>query len=290
MSSWKGQSKGSPLGYRIFIWIIENLGLSTGYFFSRIVAAYYFLTASASKIALHDFYKQLGISDPSNRRKLIYQNFCKMGEVLIDKTALSKGIKNKLKYTEDGEDKIRKLLEEGRGVFLVGGHLGSWDIAAHFLEIGARVNVVMYQNEKEQIEEAIGEKKNAFNIIPLTDDIGFVIAINQAVKRNEIICFNVDRTITDNNNESVDFLGKQVSFPAGVYKLALKLKSPIAFISGVKTTKNNYHFTCKLLNSTKDSQLSDIVKQFTLYFEMITKKYPEQWFNHFNFWESNKIA
>ena len=292
MSAWKGQSKGSPLGYRIFIWILNTLGLSSAYVLSKIVARYYYFTAKESKNALHDFYSQLGYAVAKDRNRLIYKNFCLMAEVLIDKIAFSKGGKNNLEYTEDGEHNIADLLEQGKGVFLVGGHVGSWDMAAQFLDIGTTVNVVMYQNEKEQIEEAIGDRKNNFNIIPLTEDIGFVIAISQAIKRNEIICFNVDRTLTDSNTTSLDFLGRTASFPTGVYKLAHKLKSPVAFISGVKTSKSNYHFTCKPLGSVSDNEQSvnELATQFKDCFEQITKQYPEQWFNHFKFWENNKLA
>ncbi len=292
MSSWRGQSKGSPLGYRIFIWILNNFGLSIGYGLSKIVARYYYFTAKGSKNVLHDFYRQLGYSSREERGHLIYKNFCMMAEILIDKIAFSKGIKNSLSYTEDGEPLISELLQKERGVFLVGGHVGSWDMAAQFLDIGTPVNVVMYQNEKEQIERAIGDKKNNFNIIPLTEDLSFIIAISQAVKRNEIICFNVDRTMTDNNTISLDFLGRTASFPTGVYKLALKLKSPIAFISGVKTSKNNYHFTCKPLNqgAIPASSIGALANQFKEHFEQLTKQHPKQWFNHFDFWKSNKLA
>ncbi len=291
MSSWAGQSKGTPLGYRIFIWVLNNLGLASGYFLSKFIARYFYFTATESKKALHDFYSQLGFSSVPKRNKFIYKNFCMMAEVLIDKIAFSKGIKNKLAYTEEGEEKIIQLLAQGRGVFLVGGHVGSWDVAAQFLKIGAPVNVVMYQNEKEKIEAAIGEKKNNFNIIPLSQDLSFIIAISQAVKRNEIICFNVDRTMTDANSTELDFLGRTATFPTGVYKLALKLKSPVAFISGVKTSETNYHFNCQPLTNNNINQTpDDMANQFKIYFEQLAKSYPEQWFNHFNFWENNKLS
>ena len=55
MTAWKGQSKGSPLGYKIFIWILNNLGLSVGYFFSKIVGGYFYFSSMAFKKVLNDF-------------------------------------------------------------------------------------------------------------------------------------------------------------------------------------------------------------------------------------------
>lgn len=42
MSSWHGKSKGTPLGYRIFVWVLKNFGVLPAYFLLRFVVVYYF--------------------------------------------------------------------------------------------------------------------------------------------------------------------------------------------------------------------------------------------------------
>ena len=52
MSSWQGKSRGTHLGYRIFVWILKSFGVQPAYFLLRFVAFYYFLFSyTASKQA-----------------------------------------------------------------------------------------------------------------------------------------------------------------------------------------------------------------------------------------------
>ena len=43
MSEWDGKSKGSLLGYKIFVFCIRNFGIRVSYGVLYFVAAYYFL-------------------------------------------------------------------------------------------------------------------------------------------------------------------------------------------------------------------------------------------------------
>ena len=41
--TWQGKSKGTRLGYRIFVGILRKAGVQPAYFLLRFVAGYYFL-------------------------------------------------------------------------------------------------------------------------------------------------------------------------------------------------------------------------------------------------------
>ena len=52
MSKWDGKSKGTLLGYKIFVFCIRKLGIKASYFVLFFVASYYFLFLKSSNRAI----------------------------------------------------------------------------------------------------------------------------------------------------------------------------------------------------------------------------------------------
>jgi len=110
MPSWQGRSKGTPLGYRIFVWVLRNFGVLPGYFLLRFVAFYYFLFSyTASKNIYHFFHRKIGFSSLSSLGKL-YRNYYLFGQTIIDKVVLMSGIPNRFTFNFDGEENLRKMV------------------------------------------------------------------------------------------------------------------------------------------------------------------------------------
>ena len=92
MSQWHGKSRGTPLGYRIFVWVLKNLGVSAGYFVLRFVAFYFYLFSyRASKEIYSLFHKRLGYGKLASLDKL-YQNYVLLRQSIIDKVVIMSGI------------------------------------------------------------------------------------------------------------------------------------------------------------------------------------------------------
>ena len=58
MSDWDGKSKGTVIGYKIFIYSIKIFGVSTGYLILRFVTFYYYLFAKKNRQAIESFYAE----------------------------------------------------------------------------------------------------------------------------------------------------------------------------------------------------------------------------------------
>ena len=58
-AEWKGKSRGTVLGYKIFIFCIKKLGLPTAYFVLYFVAAYFcFFAMDSTKSSYYYFRKR----------------------------------------------------------------------------------------------------------------------------------------------------------------------------------------------------------------------------------------
>ncbi|MBI3883442.1 MAG: lipid A biosynthesis acyltransferase [Sphingobacteriales bacterium] len=293
MPSWQGKSKGTTLGYRIFVSILNNFGVLPAYFLLRFVAFHYFLFSYKSSKNIFDyFHKKLGYSTGKSLFKL-YQNYHFFGQTIIDKVVMMSGIRNKFTFDFDGEENLRKIVGLKRGGLLLSSHIGNWEIAGHLLKrLGTRINVVMYDGEHEQIKKYLtqvtGERQ--VNVIVIKNDLSHIYALNDAFKNNELVCMHADRFLEGNKTLSNNFLGNNANFPMGPFVLAAKFKVPVSYVFAMKESTTHYHLFASEIKEYahlgKDIVMQQMLSDFVAEMEVKVKKYPEQWYNYYNFWQS----
>ncbi len=294
--SWSGKSKGTLLGYKIFIGVLRIFGLKGSYLLLHIVIFYYWIFSRKSYNILYDFYTGKFNYSPKKTRRAIYRNFYLMGQTIIDKIAFASGIYTDFSYNNVGEYNIHNWISEGRGAVLIGSHVGAWDMAAQLLkDVKTTINVVVFDDEHQELRNYFNELRQADNVkfITLSDDFSHILAIKNALSNNEVVCFNGDRYTNKNSIIPSSFLGETAWFPKGVFLLAAKFQTPIAYTAGLKTGFNTYQFYCIPLKQLtlsrnrkeRDTQLQLLVKEYVEQLEKTVRKYPTHWFNHYDFWE-----
>ena len=292
MTSWQGKSKGTPLGYRIFVWVLKTFGVLPAYFLLRFVVLYYFFFSYKASRQIYSLYRRkLGYSRATSLNKL-YKNYYLLGQGIIDKVVLMSGIKNNFSFDFDGEENLLNIAAMQKGGILLSAHLGNWDVAGHlFTRLHTRINIVMYDGEHEKIKEyleGVTGKRNV-NIIVIKNDLSHIYAISDAFAKNELVCMHADRFIEGNKTLTTRFLGEEARFPMGPFLLASKFKVPVSFVFAVKESKLHYHlFASPVIDYTgisKDALMQQMLNDFAAEMEYKTKKYPEQWFNYYDFWE-----
>ena len=292
MTSWQGKSKGTPLGYRIFVWVLKTFGVLPAYFLLRFVVLYYFFFSYKASRQIYSIYRRkLGYSRATSLNKL-YKNYYLLGQGIIDKVVLMSGIKNNFSFDFDGEENLLNIAAMQKGGILLSAHLGNWDVAGHlFTRLHTRINIVMYDGEHEKIKEyleGVTGKRNV-NIIVIKNDLSHIYAISDAFEKNELVCMHADRFIEGNKTLTTRFLGEEARFPMGPFLLASTFKVPVSFVFAVKESKLHYHlFASPVIDYTgisKDALMQQMLNDFAAEMEYKTKKYPEQWFNYYDFWE-----
>ena len=296
MSDWEGKSKGNALGYKIFIFLIDTLGLGVAYFILNFVALYFFLFSLKSKSYILWYYKNIHHFSYWKSQKYTFKNFYALGVSILDKIALLSGAKTHFTFDFDGEKYFHQLAEKGNGGIIVGAHIGNWEIAGQLMKrIDIKVNIVMKLNENEAIKEVIEKAVHLkqINIINISDDFSYIIEIKKALDNNEFVILHGDRFVDESNIAKLNFMGKEANFPMGPFLLALKFRKPITFAFAMKESKDHYHFyATKPIYNTKrinpkelHSKTIELMNNYTKALEPMLKKYPEQWFNYYKFWK-----
>jgi predicted LPLAT superfamily acyltransferase len=292
MPTWQGKSKGTKVGYRIFVFVLHKLGVYPAYFILRFVAFYYFLFSWNSTLHIfHYFRKRLGYSRLRSILK-IYQNYYVFGQTLLDRTIVMGGIGNPFTYYFDGEENLKQIVSLGKGGILLSAHAGNWEIAGHFLhELNTRVNIVMYDGEDQQIKQYLSAVTGtkSFQVIVIKEDMSHVYAIGEALRKNELVCLHADRFLEGTKTVKKNFLGQLAQFPEGPFALAAIFKVPVSFVFAFKETSAHYHFYGSPLvqyqkQEDKNVFIQRLMESYIQQVEEKIKLYPLQWFNYYNFW------
>ena len=292
MSQWDGKSKGTVLGYKIFVFLIQKAGVKAAYVLLYFVASYYFLFLRKSNKAIFYYFKERLQYSNFKSKKMVFKSYYTFGQTIIDKISISAGLRNKFTYEFDGIETLKKLLAEKKGGVLISAHVGNFEIAEHFLgdiDLNFQINLVTTDLEHSAIKnylETVTQKPTVKFII-IKEDLSHIFEINAALANNELVCFTGDRYFEGTKSLTEKLLGKEANFPAGPFLIASRLKVPVVFVYVMKEPNLHYHLYAREA-AVKHRDEKALLKEYVKSVESILKKYPLQWFNYFDFWNAFK--
>jgi predicted LPLAT superfamily acyltransferase len=192
----------------------------------------------------------------------------------------------------EGENCLREMVANGRGGLLLSAHIGNWEIAGHLLKrLNTTINVVMYDGEQEQIKaylEKVTGGRN-MNLILIKEDLSHIYAISAALDNNQLVCMHADRFVAGNKSVTANFLGAIAQFPAGPFILASRFSVPVSYVFAFKESRKHYHLYASRPEPTegveKKVKMKLLLDNFVTEMEAMTRKYPDQWFNFYDFWK-----
>ena len=289
MSKWDGKSKGSVLGYKIFLLTIRYC--SIGFVYNTIlngVTLYYYWFSRKKREPIVNFYQSALSYDRKKALKTAKKNFYIFGQTLVDRIAFLVGNTKQFTHTFENEGLLVELSKSGKGGVLISGHVGNWETAGNLLvdRISSKINIIMYDEEVQQIKQYLDSSTGGskFDVIAIKDDFSHIVRIHQALSNNEFIAIHADRIKEGAKFVEIAFFGKMAKFPLGPFIIASKFGAPVTFVFAVKEGKFHYHLSASPIIDEKMTP-EDIAQLFVKELEKKVKLHPEQWFNYFEFYD-----
>lgn len=292
-TEWQGKSRGTVLGYKMFVFIMKHLGMGVAYLILYLVAAYFcFFSKDSTKAIFYYFKNRLNYSKFKSYLS-IYKSYYVFGQTILDKIAISSNLSDKFTYEFDGMYNITDTLKEKKGGILISAHVGNFEISEYFfnqLEDNASISLLTTDVEHTAIKNYLDSvrKKSNINLIIISDDLSHIFEVNAALARNEIVCITGDRYIKGTKSLSEMLLGKSAKFPAGPFMLASRLNVPVLFVYVMKETNKHYHLYARR-SEAKHRDAQGLLKEYTESLTWMLEKYPLQWFNYFSFWDTKNV-
>lgn len=304
MADWDGKSKGTALGYKILFFILKKAGVIPVYIILYPVVLYYFFFSGTFKST---FWYFRNIHQFSLLKSIlgVYRNYYSLAVALVDKSAIYSIENHGFTINFDGENHLNNLTSHKTGGLLLSAHIGSWEMAAHYLKkYNTKVNIFLLQSDYERIQKVIKnalvklEKDVHLKRIPVSaNSFEHIFAVREALENRELVSFNADRFVNDQKTFLKQFAGRLAPFPAGPFQLAAMYGVPVSMVFGFKTGIKKYQlYGIKPLypedGENKKEFTDRALNYYISHLEIMIRKYPYQWYNFYYFWDkkSNKLC
>src|SRR5690606_2295198 len=116
----------------------------------------------------------------------IYKTYFVFGQTLIDKIAISAGLRSDYSYEFDGEELIKEVLALKKGGILISAHVGNFELAQFFFKerlTNAEISIVITDQDHQHIKDYLGQylKRDHMQFIIVKDDLSHIFEINAAL-------------------------------------------------------------------------------------------------------------
>jgi predicted LPLAT superfamily acyltransferase len=189
---------------------------------------------------------------------------------------------------------VRNALAAGDGAFLMGAHVGSFDIIRVVGERqpGLRVAMAMYEDNARRLNAMLAAiNPSAKPEVIALGHMEAMLRIQEHLDRGSFVGVLGDRTLGDEATQGVQFLGQPARFPVGAMRAAAIMRRPVIFMIGLYRGGNRYHVAFEALadfSSAEPRQREAAVRAAVERYAGLLEKYvrsdPYNWFNFFDFW------
>ena len=270
--------------FRVFMAAMLFLPYRLVLFFTRRIAYIGFYILKGPR---EDALSSLSIAYPEKtekeKRYIAKKSFKNTVTTFVEFAYSSKWSNEKLKkiIKTEGLDNLKKLIEKGKGVIVITGHIGNWEYSANISSIlGLNPAFIVRALDNYRIDKYVSHWRTKRGAISINRKNGDLRAIFEALKENRIVGFLSDQNFSD--GVFVYFFGKLACTAAGSIAMAMKTGSPIIFSYAKRN--NDYTHTVvfseemKLeLKETKEKTLLHNTQRYTKILEDIIRSNPEEW-------------
>jgi len=291
---WTGVTGGNTLGQKSLLLFFHFVNVTVGYVFLALTVPFYMLFRRKGYLSIYRYFRKHFSCSPLKAFLKTYLNHFIFGQCMLDRFAVYAGRKNFFRLRFTGNEEFHRLLDDKKGFIIASSHTGNFELSGYLLKQDKkRINALIFGGETKEVMENRLRLLNMNNvsIIPVMDDMSHIFTINDALSAGEIVSMPCDRIFGSAKSVECDFLSGKADFPVGAFTLAAHFDVPVVAIFVMKESATNYHIYVKpiVINDSVQVSKREKTELLTLKFveklEETVRKYPEQWFNFYEFWE-----
>jgi predicted LPLAT superfamily acyltransferase len=298
-AQWAGQrERGSATLLAIMIFLSLRLGRPLARVLLYGIAAYFFAFGPAAGRSSRDYLRRALGREPTARDR--FRHVYAFASTILDRLYLVKGRYALFAVSIEGDELMRAILASGKGAFLLGSHLGTFEMMSAIgrNKPGLRVAMAMYAHNASQVASLIGgvDPANAPEIIPL-GRMEAMLRIRDCLDEGTFVGMLADRTLGEAPAQVVSFLGKPALFPSGPMRAAAALRRPVIFMTGLYRGGNRYHVVfrpvadfSKPAPAGREAAVRAAIERFVAVLEELCRSDPYNWFNFYDFWHGAPAA
>ena len=224
-------------------------------------------------------------------RRLAKSAYGHLGRVVVETAVLpSLGREGVLGLFEgeDGFDAIERVVAEGRGVILITGHFGNWELAGAYVAArGIPIEVIARRMSNPFADGWVTRTREGAGM-RVVYDADAVRRTPRALREGHAVAFVADQGVLGLASTFVPFFGRPAKTPRGAAVFALRFGVPAFFVAAVLEESGKYRCVVTPIpiqdTGDREADVDAMVGTHTAVLEEWVRRYPEQYFWHHRRW------
>ncbi|MDR3187785.1 MAG: lysophospholipid acyltransferase family protein [Prevotellaceae bacterium] len=287
---WSGVTGGGSLGRKSLTLLLRYVNVTAVYVALALVVPFYMLFARRGFLAIYRYFRRQWHFSPLKSLCKTYVNHFVFGQCMLDRFAIYAGQRRRFTFSLIGNEVFMRLLDDPKGFIVAGAHVGNFEISGYTLrQDKKRINTMVFGGESRDMMaqklEMFG--KNNISLLSAERDMSHIFALNRALLEGEIVCMTCDRNVGSAKSVTCRFLNGEAEIPQGAFALAAHFDVPVITVFVMKEASTRYNVYVSALSADAASRQEKIRQLAVAYantLEAVVRRYPEQWFNFYNFW------
>ena len=285
---WEGTTYGNSLMHRWLIAILRTVDVRLIYWFARICVIPFLLFLPGFG-HIYRYFRRCHGEGPLRAFGHAYCNHCLFAEVVIDRFAMYAG--RHFDIQVEGYEHFQRLAQHPEGFVQLSAHVGNYELAGYSLVSDTkRLNALVFFGEKESVMRNRMRLFSHTNVrmIPIREDMSHLFEIDAALSSGEMVSIPADRIWGSQKFLSATFLGREARFPQGPFRVAAARGLDVLAVNVMKTSTLGYTVCVRPLHydrqAPRPQQMRQLLSEYVGELESIVRRFPEQWYNYFEFW------
>jgi predicted LPLAT superfamily acyltransferase len=285
--------RGNVRGLRFMSWVALRMGRGCARLLLYPICLYFVIFSARTREASRKYLRKVLHREPGVRH--IFRHFHTFAATVLDRFFLLNEQHALFDVHVHGEEIVAEMAARGESCFLLGAHMGSFEMVRSTgrANPGARVSLVMYEDNARKLNAVLGAINPALRVqvigLGRSDSM---LKVEAALEHGGFVGMLADRTIQDEGTIACRFLGEQAQFPSGPFRIACMLKQPLVLMIGLYRGGNRYDVYFERLadmrnvpRAERDEVLGQALRRYVARLEHYCALEPYNWYNFYDFWK-----
>lgn len=293
-SLWKGTTGGMPWMQKALIIMHRCINIRVLYAFMGMVIPFYMLFNHKGYLFTYRFFRKRFSYSRIKSFGFVYLNHFRFGQIILDRFAAYSG--KKFEFDIEGYEYFANNDSSEKGFIQLSSHIGNYELAGYSLVAqNKKFNALVFSGETETVmkNRSAMLTKNDIFMVPVKEDLSHIFILNSALSNGEIVSIPGDRIFGSPKYIECKFFGEEAKFPMGPFIMAIQREVPLLAVFVMKESVKKYKIMVRKVEYeskreeklTRQEKLNGLAQVFAQHLEDVVKKYPEQWFNYYDFWQ-----
>lgn len=229
---------------------------------------------------------------PGEVRGIARASFEHLGRTAIETALLPRlGDKGVLELadTVEGWEHVERAIAGGKGMVVVAGHHGNWELlAAYIAARGVPFDVIVRGMANPLFDRYINDIRTSLGLTVVHDSEA-VKRTPRALRSGRAVGFVADQGVLGLASTYVTFFGRPAKTPRGAAVFALRFNAPVLFVDALRQPNGKYRVIIEPVEVTptgdRETDVDAIVMRFTELLEKWVRRVPEQYFWQHRRWK-----